>query len=112
MSRTYRLFLRLIVATLALTAICYGSIWGYVEYEAHRAESMLSELSSVQVGDTEESVLALTGRYSGFKWTPEPLSPREQWIDKEEHDYEAARQCDYKYEVGVSFGPLLALRVG
>jgi hypothetical protein len=112
MSRTSRLFLRLTVAALALGAICYGSIWGYVKYEAHRAASMLSEISSVQIGDTEESVLALTGRYGGWKWTPEPLSPREQWIDKEEYDYEAGRQCDYRYELGVSpFGTTVG-RVG
>jgi len=63
---------------------------------------MLAELSRVQIGDTEGSVLALTDRYSGFKWTPDPLSPREQWIDKNEYDYQLARQCDYRYEIGVS----------
>jgi hypothetical protein len=63
---------------------------------------MLAELSRVRIGDTEGSVLALTGRYGGFKWTPEPLSPREQWVDKEDYDYEVTRQCDYKYELGVS----------
>jgi hypothetical protein len=73
---------------------------------------MLSEVSSVQIGDTEGSVLALTGRYGGWKWTPEPLSPREQWIDKEEYDYEAGRQSDYRYELGVSpFGTTVG-RVG
>jgi hypothetical protein len=106
---TRRLFLRLIVAVLALGAVCYGSLWAYAKYEAHRAESMLAELSRVHIGDTEESILALTGRYGGFKWTPEPLSPREQWIDKEEYDYEVKRQCDYKYDVGVSpFGTTVA----
>jgi len=69
---------------------------------------MLAELSRVQVGDIEASVLALTGRYGGFKWTPEPLPPREQWIDKEEYDYEVTRQTDYKYEQGeVRLGLLL-----
>jgi hypothetical protein len=42
---------------------------------------MLADLSRVQIGDTEGSALALTGRYGGFKWTPEPLSAREKWID-------------------------------
>ena len=102
MSRTRRLLLRLIVAVLALGAVCGGSLWAYVEYEAHHAESMLADLSRVQIGDTEGSVLAVTGRYGGFKWTPEPLSPREQWIDKEGYDYEVTRQCDYKFELGVS----------
>jgi hypothetical protein len=82
MSRARRLFLRLIVAVLALGAVCFGSLWVYAEYEAHRAESILAELSRAQIGDTEGSGLALTGRYGGFKWTPEPSSAREQWIDK------------------------------
>lgn len=82
MSRARRLFLRLIVAVLALGAVCFGSLWVYAEYEAHRAESILAELSRVQIGDTEGSVLALTGGYGGFKWTPERSSAREQWIDK------------------------------
>ena len=112
MSRTRHFFLRLVVAVLALGAVCYGSLWAYVEYEAHREQSMLAELSRVQIGDKEASVLALTGRYGGFKWTPDPLSPRQQWIDKEEYDYEVTRQSDYKYELGVSpFGTTVA-RVG
>jgi len=75
MSRTGHLFVRLIVAVLALGAVCYGSLWIYVEYEAHRATSMLADLSRVRIGDTEGSVLALTGRYGGFKRTSEPLPP-------------------------------------
>lgn len=112
MWRTRHLFSRLILAVLALGAVCYGSLWAHVEYEAHRAESMLAELSRVQIGDAEASVFALMGRYGGVKWTPEPLPPRERWIDKEEYDYEVTRQCDYKYELGVSpFGTTVG-RVG
>ena len=112
MSRTRRLFLRLTLAALTLAAICFVSIWSYVGYEARRAESMLSELSRVQIGDAEGSIIALTTRYGGFKGTPEPLSPREQWIDKEEYDYQITRQCDHLYELGVSpFGTTLG-RVG
>jgi hypothetical protein len=102
MSRTSHLLLRLIVAVLALCAVCCGSLWAYVEYEAHHAESMLADLSRVQIGDTEASVLTLIDRYDGFRWTPEPLSAREKWIDKEEYDYQVTRQCDYKYELEVS----------
>jgi hypothetical protein len=112
MSRTRHLLLRIIVAVLALCAVCCVSLWAYVEYEAYRAESMLAELSRVEIGDTEGSVLGLSGRYGGFKWTPERLSPKEQWIDKEEYDYEVTRQCDYRYELGVSpFGTTIG-RVG
>ena len=109
MSRTRHLFWRLILALLAVGAVCYGSLWAYVEYEAHRANSILAEISRVQIGDTEASVLALTNRYGGFKWTPEPLPPREQWGDKDEYDYETELQCDYKYELGISpFGTTVA----
>lgn len=113
MPRTHRLFLRLIVGTLTLAAICCGSVWGYIEHESQRAKSLLAAASTVHIGDTEESVLALTRRYDGFKWTPEPLPPREQWIDKDEYDYEIDLQCDYKYELGVSpFGTSVASPVG
>lgn len=104
MSRTRHPFLRVIVAMLAFGAICYGLLWACAEYEVHRASSMVAELSRVRIGDTEASVLALTSRYGGFKWTPDPLPPREQWVDKEEYDYEVTRQSEYKYALGV--GPL------
>jgi hypothetical protein len=63
---------------------------------------MVAELSRLRIGDTEGSVLALADRWNGFKWTPDQLSPRAQWIDKAEYDYQVNRQCDYKYEIGVS----------
>lgn len=109
MSLTRHLLLTLTVGVLALGAVVYGSLWAYAEYEAYRAKSMLAELSLVRIGDTEASILTLTSRYGGFKWTPEPLSPRETWIDKQEYDYQVTRQCDYKYELGVSpFGSTVA----
>jgi len=101
------------LALLAIGAICYGSLWAYVAYEAHRAKSLVAEVSRVQVGDTEASVIALTNRYGGFKWTPEPLPPREQWIDKDEYDYQTEQQSDYKYELGISpFGTSVAAPTG
>ncbi len=74
----------------------------YVEYEARRATSMLVEAARVQIGDSERSVLPLVRRYSGFRWTPEPVLPREQWIDKDEYDYQRNLLSDYKCELGVS----------
>jgi len=113
MSRTQHLFLRLIVVVLAVGAVCCGSLWAYVEYETHRAQSLVAEVSRVQVGDTEASVIALTNRYGGFTWTPERLPPREQWVDKDEYDYQTEQQSDYKYEVGISpFGTTVATPTG
>lgn len=109
MSRTRHLFWTLIVGVLTLGAVSYGALWVYAECEVYRAKTMLAELSRVRVGDTEASILGLTTRYGGFKWTPEPLSAREQWVDKEEYDYQATRQSDYKYELGLSpFGTTVA----
>lgn len=109
MSRKHRLFWTSIGGVIILGAVSYGSLWAYAEYEAHRAISMLTELALVKIGDTEASILPLTTRYGGIKWTPEPLSPKKDWIDKEEYDYEVTRQSDYKYELGVSpFGITVA----
>jgi len=101
-SRRRHLWLGLIVAVLALAASVYGSLQAYVEYEAHRAKAMLAEASRVEVGDTEAAVFPLVRRYGGYKWTPEQLPPREQWIDKDEYDYQKSRLSDYKYELEIS----------
>ncbi len=107
-----RVALRIVVAALALVIVLCGATRVYVEYEAHRAVTMLAELSRIHIGDTEASVLQLASRYGGFKWTPEPLSPREQWIDKQEYDYQVTRQSDYMYELGVSPCGTAVARVG
>jgi hypothetical protein len=107
-----RHLLRLIVLLFVLGAAVYGLPHAYVEYESHRAESMLAEASRVQVGDTETSVLPLVSRYGGFKWAPEQLSPREDWIDKDEYDYQKNRLSDYKYELGISSFGNVASKVG
>lgn len=113
MSRVRILALRFaFIALVTVTAFC-GLLRTYAQYNAHRAKSLLAAASTLRIGDTEESVLALTRRYGGFKWTPEPLPPREEWIDKDEYDYEINLQCDYKYELGVSpFGTSVASPVG
>jgi hypothetical protein len=90
-----------VLAVLLIVAFC-GSLFFYAKYKVHRARTLLAEASHVRIGDKEATVLALIGRYGGFKWTPEPLPPREQWIDKEEYDYEIRSVADYKYELEVS----------
>ncbi len=111
MSRRGRLGSRLIVVVLILAASVYGSLWAYVECAAHRARSMLAAASRIRVGDTEASVLPLVERFGGYEWTPEQLSPREEWIDKDEYDYQKQLLSDYKYELGVSPFATTALRV-
>lgn len=109
MPRVRTLALRFVLVALAIVAAFWGSLRAYAQYNTHRAKSLLAEASGVHIGDSEESVIALTRRYNGFKWTPEPLPPREQWIDKDEYDYEINFQCDYRYELGISpFGSSIA----
>jgi hypothetical protein len=101
-SRSKSLGLRVIAVGLLIIAGVCGAIWSYSEYEAHRARLMLAEASRVHVGDTEASVLTLVQRYGGVRRTPEPLLPREQWIDKEEFDYQQNRLTDYNYKISVN----------
>jgi len=107
MSRARSLVLRLLIVALLIGAAVWVSLRAYGEYEAHRAMSMLAEASRVQIGDTEISVLMLVKRYGGYKWTPGPLSPRENWVDKDEYDYQRNLVADYRYNLEVSpFGLL------
>lgn len=96
------LWLRFVTVALLILAAVWGSWWAYVGYQAHRARLMLAEASRVRVCDTEASVLSLVQRYGGFKRTTEPLPPREEWLDKNEYDYQQTRQSNYKYEIEIS----------
>jgi hypothetical protein len=102
MSRGRAFGLRLALVALLIIAAVWGSLWAYVEYKAHRARLMLAEISQIHVGDTEASVLPLVQRYGGFKWKPEPLPPKEDWIDKDEYDYQQNRVSDYRYALQIS----------
>ena len=113
MSRGRAIALRFIAVALLVVVAFWASLYAFTGYKAHRAKSLLAEASRIQIGDTESSVLALIGRYGGFKWTPEPLPPREQWLDKDEYDYQTDLQSDYKYELGISpFGTTVAPPIG
>ncbi|MBI3477002.1 MAG: hypothetical protein HY010_14820 [Acidobacteria bacterium] len=99
--------LRLIIVTFLILAAIWGSLCAYAAHEVHRATSMLAEASRVGVGDTEASVLPLIKRYDGYKWTPDPLPPREQSTDLREYDYRRNHVSDYQYDFEISpFGLL------
>jgi hypothetical protein len=102
MSRWSILGLRLVLAALVVSVALWGSLWVYIGYEAHRAKLLLAEISQIHVGDAEASILPLVQRYDGFKWAAEPLSPTEDWIDKDEHDYQQNRVSDYRYALQIS----------
>jgi hypothetical protein len=101
-SRSSALGLRVIAVGFLIVSGVSAALWSYSEYQAHRARLMLAEASRVHIGDTEASVLTFVQRYGGFRRTPEPLSPREEWLDKEEFNYQQNRLTDYNYEIGVS----------
>jgi hypothetical protein len=102
MSRWSALGLRLVSVALLIVVAALGSMWAYVGYEAHRTRSMLADVSRVRLGDAEASVLPLVQRYRGVKWTQESLSPKENWLDKEEYEYQKSRHTDYRYEIEIS----------
>jgi len=102
MPRWRTLGLRLVVVLFLIVVGVCGSMWAYVGYEAHRTRSMLAQVSVVRLGDTEASVLPLVQRYGGYKWKQKPLLPKENWLDKEEYEYQQKRQSDYQYELQIS----------
>src|SRR5579884_2888076 len=109
MSRAYSFALRIVVTGFLVGAALFSLLWAYVEYERTRAMLLITAASAVRIGDTEASILPLVWRYRAWKEIPEPLPPREQWIDKNEYDYQRDRQSDYQYTVGVSpFGTTIA----
>lgn len=110
--RSRYFWLRILIGGALLVTALFGSEQAYVKYEVHRAGSLLAEASRVQIGDTETSVLAMTQRYGGFRWTLEPLSPREQWIDKDEYEYQMRQRSDHQYELAVSPFGSFVYRVG
>jgi hypothetical protein len=100
--RIRRLLLRFAITILLLAVFFSVLTAAYTRYEAHRATALLAEVSQLQIGDSEESALPLVTRNGGFKWSPEPLPPKEQWIEPEEYDYQQRLVSDYKYEITVS----------
>jgi hypothetical protein len=102
MPRWSALGLRLVIVVFLIVIAAWGSIWAYVAYEAHRTKLMLGEVSQIRVGDTEASILPLVERYGGFKWSSGPLPPKEEWIDKDEYNYQKTRARDYAYAIEVN----------
>ena len=106
--RVLRFGSRLGLVVLASVFLLGVSLRAYVHYEVHRATALQAEACRVQIGDAEPTVFPLIDRYSGFKWTPDSLGPRENWIDKEEYDYQKSLESDYRYYLAVSPYKLLA----
>jgi len=102
MPRWCGLALRVAIVVFLVVTVAWGSMWAYIAYEALRTKSLLTEVSQIRIGDTEASITPLVERYGGFKWTREPLSPKENWISEEEYEYQQSRQSDYQYEIQIS----------
>lgn len=93
---------RLVVAVLATIVVALVSVRVYVEYEIHRATTILAEASRVQIGDPEVAILPLVKQYNGFKWAPDSLGARKDWTDKDDYDYQKELASDYRYDLEVS----------
>src|SRR5271165_3368657 len=101
-SRKRRLWFKLFVAVIAVTAIVCLLPRIYVAYKVHRATSLLAEASRVQIGATEASILPLIKRYGGYKFTLPPLSPKDDWTDLEEYEYQKNLLSDYDYMLEIA----------
>jgi len=95
--RVLRFGTRLAVGVFAIAIVFVLSLRAYDEYEVHHATGMLAEASRVQVGDPEATVLPLVSRYGGFKRMPDPLGRKEDWIDKDEYQYQKNLVIAYGY---------------
>lgn len=93
---------RLIVTVIGTAVVLAVSLRAYVAYEIHRATSLLEEASRAQVGDDETAVLPMVKQYRGFRWAPNSLGAKEDWIEKEEYDYHKEIASDYRYDLEVS----------
>jgi hypothetical protein len=103
--RVRRLALRFVISAVTALFLFILLIRVYVEYEAHRAKTMLAEVARVRIGDSESSVLQLVKQYDGFKWVPETkqrLGPREDWLDNEEYEFRLRSMSDFAYSLEIT----------
>jgi hypothetical protein len=63
-------FFRLIVALVVTMVVCIGGAFAYLAHESRRASLMLRDLESVNIGDSEGSVVSLLQKYGGYRWVP------------------------------------------
>lgn len=101
-SRSRKIFRGVMIAPVCFVLAAYGVILAYATYANHRATLMLSDAARIRIGDSESAVQPIVQRYKGVKWTPDPLPRREDWIDKDEYEYQQKLKSDYNYGMGVS----------
>jgi hypothetical protein len=100
--RVRRLALRLAIsASVFVLLLCCG-LRIYTGYMAHRAFTLLDEVSRIPVGSTEDSVLPLVARYGGVKRMPQPPTPIDDCPDKADCAFRNAHIPDFTYEFEVS----------
>jgi hypothetical protein len=100
--RVCHLVPRLAIFGFALILLLYCGLRVYTGYMAHRAFTLLDEVSRIQVGSTEDSVLPLVASYGGLKRFPLPPTPTDDCADKAYCAYLNARIPDYTYDVEIS----------
>jgi hypothetical protein len=87
-----------ISAIVLIVLLCCG-LRAYTVYIGHRAITLLDEAAQIPVGATEDSILPLVHRYSGFKRAAPKPTPTADCPDKADCEYQNAHIPDYTYEI-------------
>jgi hypothetical protein len=77
------IMLKIIVSLFAVLLISCVGLHIYSRYAMDRALSLLSDATSIEVNDKEESVLPLIAHYGGTKWYPDTTA-----VDSANYSYE------------------------
>ena len=64
----------LAISLAVIAFVCCCGLHAYSHYMLRRAFPLLSEVTSIKIGDSEESILDLVARYGGSKWYPSSSS--------------------------------------
>lgn len=85
----------------AIVFMCCCGLRVYSNYMVHRAFPLLSEATSIKVGNSEGSVLGLVARYDGSKWFPSSSFTEGNTINIDRISNNANLK-DYAYDIRLS----------
>jgi hypothetical protein len=78
MKRRLAEMVRLLTISVAFVLLCYVTFWCFLAYQVRRASRLFEAVHSVNIGDTEESVMPVLERYGGHRWDVQ-LGSREDY---------------------------------
>jgi hypothetical protein len=100
--RARRLAFKFAISAIVLIVLLCCGLRAYTVYIGHRAITLLDEAAQIPVGATEDSILPLVHRYSGFKRAAPKPTPTADCPDKADCEYQNAHIPDYTYEIQLS----------